>query len=83
MGKTIHEVLPAEVEALQERRLQEQIQVQSRQQVKHFLQLKALDFINQHQAVPCSRASRRKAARDIAKRYLKKVLSEEAQNADV
>ena len=57
---------------------------QSRQVVKKFLQEKALAFINKHQAVPCSRKSRRQAARDIAKRYLKKVRSgEETIDANV
>ena len=46
---------------------------QSRQAVKSFLNMKAMEFINKSQAVPCTRKSRRKAAREIAKRYLKRV----------
>ena len=51
----------------------EQVQPQTRQAVKAFLADKAFDFVTAKQAVPCSRKSRRKAAREIAKRYLKLV----------
>ena len=46
---------------------------QSRQLTKAFLTMKAMEFITQKQAVPCDRKSRRKAAREIAKRYLKRM----------
>lgn len=55
----------------------EQTPMQSRQLVKAFLADKAFTFVTLRQAVPCSRKSRRKAAREIAKRYLKKVRSGE------
>lgn len=76
-----HCMTEAEVKSMEDRqeqaKLQEFKQAQSRQVTKAFLRLKAFAFINQQQAVPCSRASRRKAAREIAKRYLKKVRSGE------
>ena len=49
---------------------------QTRQVVKAFLQDRAFAFVTLKQAVPCSRKSRRKAARDIAKRYLKRIRQE-------
>ncbi len=55
----------------------EQAPPQTRQVVKAFLANKAFAFVSLKQAVPCSRKSRRKAAREIAKRYLKKVRSGE------
>jgi len=57
---------------------------QSRPVIKAFLNMKAMEFIVKSQVTPCSRKSRRKAAREIAKRYLKKVRSgEETIDADV
>ena len=57
---------------------------QTRQQVKAFLADKAFTFVSLRQVVPCSRKSRRKAAREIAKRYLKKIRQEgETVDADV
>jgi precorrin-2 methylase len=55
----------------------------TKQEVKRFLTEKAMEFIKKSQVVPCSRKSRRQAARDIAKRYLKTIRAEEAQNANV
>jgi hypothetical protein len=55
----------------------------TRQEVKRFLFEKAQEFIKKSQAVPCTRASRRKAAREIAKRYMQNIRAEEAQNAHV
>lgn len=55
----------------------------TRQAVKQFLFEKAQEFIKKSQAVPCTRASRRKAARQIANRHLKAIRAEETQNANV
>lgn len=52
----------------------------TRQEVKQFLRAKAFEFVTKSQAAPCTRKSRRQAARDIAKRYLKQIRSEEAES---
>jgi hypothetical protein len=43
----------------------------SRQVTRAFLRMKAKEFIDKSQKVPCSRKSRRKAAREIAARFMK------------
>lgn len=77
----IHETLPEEIKALEYQQLQRQnkefSEGQSRQMTKAFLTAKAFEFINLKQAVPCTRKSRRAAARELAKRFLKKIQIED------
>lgn len=81
-----HETTPAELQRIQARQQQEQLNqfsADQRQAVKQFLFEKAGEFIKKSQAVPCTRKSRRQAAREIAKRYFQQIRSEETQNANV
>lgn len=83
-----HETTPAELQRIHARQQQEQLNqfsASQKQEVKRFLVEKANEFISKSQAVPCTRKSRRQAAREIAKRYYQQIRSEETQvqNANV
>ncbi len=56
----------------------------SKQVTKAFLTDKAMEFILKSQKIPCTRTSRRKAARELAKRFIKNMraekLAEDAMN---
>lgn len=52
----------------------------SRQATKRFLTGRAMDFILQSQQVPCTRASRRAAARELAKRFIVNMKAEKVSN---